>query len=186
MINLSRATYDIRSGTLSGKDSEIVRAQRTISNTLGMYANREGLDQATLDRLNYQVEVLKVDEVEGGLQFGTSYLYPGTINGEYFMTKGHYHAITNRSEFYLCLKGEGLLVLMDRDRHWWTEKVMPNSLHYIPGDVAHRLINTSDEILTVMACWNSDAGHDYASIEEEGFSVRYFKVDGEPTPVEQG
>ena len=74
----------------------------------------------------------------------------------------------------------------DRDRRWWTEKVMPNSLHYIPGDVAHRLINTSDEILTVLACWNSDAGHDYASIEEEGFSVRYFKIDGKPTPVEQG
>ena len=186
MINPSRATCDILQGTLNGKDNEVTKVQRTISNTLRMYANTEGIDQDVLDQINYRVEVFKVDENEGGLQFGTSYLYPGTINGEYFMTKGHYHAIANRTEFYLCLKGEGLLLLMDRDRHWWTEEVEPNSLHYIQGNVAHRLINTSSEILTVLACWNSDAGHDYASIEEEGFSVRYFKIDGEPTPVEQG
>ena len=77
----------------------------------------------------------------------------------------------------LCIKGEGLLVYMNRSREWWVEKVLPNSLHYIPSDVAHRLVNTSDEILTVLACWNSDAGHDYESIESNGFPVRFFKDD---------
>jgi len=185
MIHESRAVYDIVSGSLAGKENEIIRSQRKIKDTLNMYANQQGLNPDLLDLLNYRVEVLKVDESEGGLQFGTSHVYPGTVNGEYFMTKGHFHAISNRTEYYLCLKGEGLLLLMDRDRHWWVEQVKPNSLHYIQGDVAHRLINTSDEIMTVMACWNSDAGHDYQSIEQMGFPVRFIKVDSKPTPVEK-
>jgi len=185
MIYESRAVYDILTGMLGGKENEVIRSQRTISDTLNMYKNQRGINKDSLDLLNYRVEVLKIDESEGSLQFGTSYVYPGTVNGEYYMTKGHFHAITNRTEFYLCIKGEGLLLLMDRERKWWVEKVKPNSLHYIQGDVAHRLINTSDEILTVMACWNSDTGHDYKSIEKNGFPVRFYNVDSKPTAVEE-
>ena len=56
----------------------------------------------------------------------------------------------------------------------------PGSLHYIPGNVGHRLINVSDSILSVGACWPSDAGHDYRSIVERGFPVRVKKADGKP------
>ena len=185
MIYESNTTYNILSGALRGNNNEVTTSQKLIQDTLNMYEDSTGIGDDILHSLNYRVEVFKIDENEGGLQFGTSYLYPGMVNGEYYMTKGHFHAISNRAEFYLCLKGEGLLLLMDRDRKWWAEKVRPNSLHYIPGDVAHRLINISEEILTVLACWNSDAGHDYGSIENKGFSVRFFNKDSVVTAVEQ-
>ena len=35
-----------------------------------------------------------------------------------------------------------MLILMDRERNTWAERMMPGSLHYIPGGVAHRVANT--------------------------------------------
>lgn len=177
MIKDPNLFYDIKTGHLTGKTTNIIKASKKISNNLSLYKDITNLSDELLNSVNYEVEVYKEDENEGGLQFGTSYLYPGHVNKEFFMTKGHFHQIPNRTEFYLCIKGEGLLVYMNRSREWWVEKVLPNSLHYIPSDVAHRLVNTSDEILTVLACWNSDAGHDYESIESNGFPVRFFKDD---------
>ena len=49
------------------------------------------------------------------------------------------------------------------------------SVHYIPGNVAHRLANTGTEVLRVGACWPSDAAHDYATIAASGFMKRLFK-----------
>lgn len=185
MIHEPRLFYNIKTGNLNGDPSLILRSEKLISNTLNIYKNKTNVSEDVLNSINYKVEVFKEDENEGGLQFGTSYLYPGNVNGEYFMTKGHFHSISNRTEFYLCLSGEGLLVFMDRDRMWWAEKVSPNSLHYIPADVAHRLVNTTDNILTVLACWNSDAGHDYESIETNGFPVRFFNINSVVTPIEE-
>ena len=49
----------------------------------------------------------------------------------------------------------------------------PGSVHYIPGNVAHRVANTGNEPLIFLASWPSDAGHDYARIRETGFSKRW-------------
>jgi hypothetical protein len=38
-----------------------------------------------------------------------------------------------------------------------------------------RLVNIGDSQLAVGACWPSDAGHDYASIDRAGFSVRVLR-----------
>jgi glucose-6-phosphate isomerase len=99
------------------------------------------------------------------------------------MTKGHFHSQTDRAEFYWGVKGKGMLILMDRSRKTWAEEVFPGSLHYIGGDVAHRLANTGDENLVVGACWPSDAGHDYEEIAINGFSARLMEVNGVPTLV---
>jgi len=174
MIRAAKAKFNAVSGEITGSADFVERLTRTVENTNAIYAEQE-IDEKALQQINYRVEVYREDEAEGGLQFGTSYLYPGTVNGEFFMTKGHYHEIKNRAEFYFCLKGKGLLLLMNEDRSIEVEEVKANSLHYIPGNVAHRLVNIGEEILTVGACWNSDAGHDYGTIAEEGFSVRVMK-----------
>jgi glucose-6-phosphate isomerase len=54
------------------------------------------------------------------------------------------------------------------------------SVHYIPGKVAHRVANTGDIPLAFLACWPSDAGHDYAQIRATGFSKRMLLRNGEP------
>lgn len=75
---------------------------------------------------------------------------------------------------------------MDESGKCWFEPIRPGSLHYIPGCVAHRLANTGDTPLRVGACWPSDAGHDYASIAEHGFTARLMNVGGIPTLVQEG
>ena len=74
----------------------------------------------------------------------------------------------------------GMLILMDRERNTWAERMMPGSLHYIPGGVAHRVANTGNSVLSFAACWPSDAGHNYEEIANKGFSARLVEVDGTP------
>jgi glucose-6-phosphate isomerase len=68
---------------------------------------------------------------------------------------------------------------MDETGKCESEEMASGSLHYIPGGTAHRIVNTGDSVLAVGACWPSDAGHDYVSVEG-GFSVKVKKIDGEP------
>ena len=122
---------------------------------------------------------------EGGLFYGITYIHPGVVGNEYFMTKGHFHKIKNRGEFYCTLQGEGMLVLMDEERNTWAEKMFPGSIHYIKGNTAHRTANTGASILSFSAFWPSDAGHDYAIISEQGFSKILIKKDGKPELIER-
>jgi glucose-6-phosphate isomerase, archaeal len=121
--------------------------------------------------------------LEGGLFFGVTHIQPGTVGDEYYMTKGHFHTVRNRGEYYWGISGEGILVLMAEDRTGWVERVKPGTLHYIPGHTAHRLVNTGSTVLDVGACWPADAGHEYGSIADSGFSIRIVSSNGTPAVV---
>ena len=69
---------------------------------------------------------------------------------------------------------------MDTDRKIWTEVMKPGSLHYIAGKVAHRVANTGSQKLVFNACWPSDAGHDYDSINTQGFQARLMEENHKP------
>lgn len=116
----------------------------------------------------------------GALNFGLTKIYPGKVGHEYFMTRGHFHALSDTGEYYWGLEGEGILLLMDRERRSWGERMSPGSLHYIPGHTAHRVVNTGNEPLSFAACWPSDAGHDYEAIARHGFSARILEIDKTP------
>ena len=120
---------------------------------------------------------------EGGLFWGLTEIQPGRVGNEYFMTRGHWHVIRNRAEFYGTVAGQGKLVLMDRTERTWSEDMAPGSLHYIAGEVAHRIVNTGDVPIRVIACWPSDAGHDYEVAEGGGFGARILEERGAPTLV---
>ncbi len=116
----------------------------------------------------------------GDLLWGISVLHPVTVNGECCMTRGHWHVDRNCAEFYHGLTGHGLLLFMDENGECFAEEVYPGSLHYIDGKYAHRLINTSDhEDLKVCACWPVTAGHDYAATQQQPFTVRVFRENGQ-------
>jgi glucose-6-phosphate isomerase len=61
----------------------------------------------------------------------------------------------------------------------------PSTTHYIPGCIAHRVVNTGQTPLVFLACWPSDAGYDYETIEQHGFSVRVLRRDGRAQVVAQ-
>jgi glucose-6-phosphate isomerase len=72
---------------------------------------------------------------------------------------------------------------MDRAGHTWAEDMTPGSLHYIAGEVAHRIVNTGDKPIRVTACWPSDAGHDYQVEGGRGFGARIVEERGAPVLV---
>lgn len=115
------------------------------------------------------------DAYPGHLSWGLTVLYPLMVDGECNMTRGHFHSDTRSGEFYYGLQGQGLLMLMDDAGTTWAEKVFPGSVHSILGTLAHRLINTGDEALSVAACWPNGAGHDYQRVEKQPFGYRVYK-----------
>jgi len=161
------------------------KSRRTVGDLKDIFEDKVALAALPANTVAYEVSsyLPVADGTPGGLYFGISYLHPVMVGDEYMMTKGHFHTNIDRAEFYWGLEGEGVLLLMDEKRDFWAEKVFPGSLHYIPGGVAHRLVNTGDVVLAVGACWPSDAGHDYGSIAKDGFSARVKKIGGIPTLV---
>ena len=179
MIQAANVFFNGMTGELAGYQvSTIVRKLKDIT---AIFEDQEAIKTMDLEQVAYRVEMHEpAAGAEGGLLFGTSYLYPGKVGNEYFMTKGHFHEILNRAEYYWGIKGSGVLLLMDLEGKCWAEKVEAGTLHYIPGDVAHRLVNVGDEILTIGACWPADSGHDYAAIEQTSFTYRVKEVDSKP------
>jgi glucose-6-phosphate isomerase len=176
---------DLRTGELTGS---VTRSRKRLADLKGVFLNEKARQQMAQDTLVYSVAMHQAESEgkKGGLFFGTSFLMPGQVDGEYFMTRGHFHSRIDTSEYYWCIQGEGVLLLMAEDGTCSLEEMVPGSLHYIPGRTAHRIINTGEAVLAVGACWPSDAGHDYGAIEERGFSLRVMRVDGRPVPLDRG
>ena len=175
---------DLKNFSLYG--GPVVHQVRLLKDIAGIFHDQKALSSMDNETPAYRVQSwLPVKEgTPGGLFFGVSTIYPGKVGNEYFMTRGHFHAQSDRAEFYWGVQGRGMLLLMDRERNARAEEVYPGSLHYIGGDTAHRLVNTGIENLIAGACWPSDAGHNYDEIAVNGFSARMLEIDGIPRLVE--
>jgi glucose-6-phosphate isomerase len=181
LLNSPKPTFvDWSSGELSGNGIE--ESVKTLGQLAGIFK-----DEAAWRAMNPETEVYRVrfwrpvpDGTSGGLFWGSTILLPGRVGDEYFMTHGHFHAIRDRAEFYATVKGTGAMLFMDEGGKTWSQTMSPGTVHYIPGNAAHRVVNTVREPLVFLASWPSDAGHDYASIRTTGFSKRMVLRDGEP------
>lgn len=180
-MNLSECLteYNLSTGEISGENT--AHAQKRFCEIAGIFADTEAASRVDPETIVYEVSThAAVEEgTAGGLFFGTSRIHPGKAGDEYFMTKGHFHARRETAEYYWGISGEGVLLLMDETGSCTAQRVQKGSLHYIGGHIAHRLVNTGEEDLVVGACWPSDAGHDYGSIQTQGFPVRVVCRNGE-------
>ncbi len=167
--------------SLSGE--KVIKSTRILAELEGVFQDQKAFDLLDKQQVIYYVSsYMPVPEnTTGGLFMGITTLYPGKVGNEYFMTKGHFHATTDRAEFYWGVEGEGMLILMDAERNVWVERMFPGSLHYIPGKIAHRVANTGHQKLVFAASWPSDAGHDYETIAANGFARRLVDINGIPT-----
>lgn len=163
----------------------VEKSVRRMKDLKGIFEDEEAFRRISEELLVYEVSsFLPVKEgTPGGLYFGITYLHPGKVGDEYFMTKGHFHASIDRSEYYWGIKGEGMLIFMDINRNVWAERMYPGSLHYIPGGIAHRVSNTGNQLLSFAACWPSDAGHNYEEIARNGFACRLLDRNGVATLI---
>jgi len=136
------------------------------------------------DPLIYRVYGVPVPAETANVLCSTTVIEPGTIGREYHMTKGHFHALRDRSEVYLGLAGEGMLVLATDDGRYALEPIRRGTLGYVPGGWAHRSVNTGEDRLVFFAAYVGDAGHDYASIERTGFPVLVVRGVSGPAVIE--
>jgi glucose-6-phosphate isomerase len=177
---LKPAFVDWSSGHIVGEDVE--EAVKTLGQLAGLFHDEEAFRSIPTDTEVYRVQSWKPvsDGNTGGLFWGSTVLQPGRVGDEFFMTHGHFHSLRDRAEIYATVRGTGAMIFMDEARQTWSQPMAAGSVHYIPGKVAHRVANTGDIPLAFLACWPSDAGHDYAQIRATGFSKRMLLRNGEP------
>lgn len=162
---------DLVSGRL---DPEREVTERRLSDMRSTYLEDDGVEG---DPLIYRVYGIPVPATTGNVLSSTTVIEPGTIGSEYFMTKGHFHELRDRAEIYLGLAGEGRLLMATEDGRHAVEPMRRGAVNYVPGGWAHRSINVGDEPLVFFAAYVGDAGHDYGTIEHEGFPVLVVKGD---------
>jgi glucose-6-phosphate isomerase len=159
---------------------EVRESVKTLGQLEGTFSDAEAWRRLDPKIVVYRVQAWSpiAEGTEGGLFWGNTVIEPGQVGAEYFMTHGHFHLKRDRTEYYATVEGEGALILMDEARKTWMERMSAGSLHFIPPKVAHRVANVGTRPLRFVACWPSDAGHDYESIRKHGFGARLLKVDG--------
>ena len=161
------------------------RLARHLSDMEGYYA--DGAETARLiaegNPLVYEYLELGAPENAGDIAFGVTKLYPGTVGGEFFMTKGHFHEITDTAEAYFCLSGEGILVTENEAGDVSNIPLTPMAAGYVAKGYAHRVVNTGSSPLLFFYAYRADAGHRYGTIRETGFRTRVFAGAEQPELV---
>lgn len=159
---------------------------RRLSSMVGYY-----LDQAALtallaqdDPVLYEVYSMERPAVAGELICGITILHAGKVGQEYFMTKGHFHAVLATGEIYYALRGTGMMVLETPEGETWAEPFVAGQVFYIPPRCAHRTVNTGQDDLHFFWVCPAHAGHDYDTIEQQGFRKRVVEAAGTATIID--
>jgi glucose-6-phosphate isomerase len=174
---------DPTTGILSGPGiTESTRRMKDLAGVFRDEAARAALDQ---EQVLYRVQAWEPqpEGTPGAVCLATTFLEPGKVGDEYFLTRGHYHMNEDRPELEVVVSGRGAMVMMDRDRNTRIEEMRPGSVHHVAPGIAHRVANTGDEMLVFVSYWASETGHDYQTIRERGFSARVREVNGAPALV---
>ena len=177
--------FDLVNGIM--RDPQVHTIRRA-SSMRGHYRDADALEAliARGDPIHYEVFEMKVPQEAGQLQFCISKTYPGTVGSECFMTKGHYHTVAGDAEIYLCLRGQGYMLMKLPSGESAYERFLPGRMVYVPPFWGHRTVNAGGEPLISFCVYPGDAGHNYGDIEKEGFPLRVFLREGRPRIVAVG
>ena len=175
---------DFATGALS-KPGYVI--QRRLSDMAAMYADQAEARRILADegdRLIYEVQGVELPLEEGQLLHCTTRIAPGRVGDEYHMTKGHYHARREQGEVYFGLSGRGHLVMQTETGETSVQEMVAGSAAYVPPYWAHRTVNVGDEDFVFFSVWEARAGHDYGTIERDGFLKLVVMRDGQPAVVD--
>jgi glucose-6-phosphate isomerase len=184
MSNLPRSIELKMPGVhLSQYDNHI---RRSLTSMKGQFYDDDAF-QAMLaqeDKLLYEVYELRRPEVAGELLSGVSIVHSGKVGSEYIMTKGHFHSVIDTAEVYYTLEGQGYMVMENPEGDWSVEELRPGRILYVPPRWAHRSVNTGNSDLVFLFVYPGNAGHDYGTIERQGFRKLVVEIDGKPQIVD--
>jgi len=156
--------------------------QRRLSKMRGQYLDQDAFEEllAEENRILYEVYELERPEVAGEILHGISIVHPGKVGDEYYMTKGHFHTVLDTAEIYYTLQGEGYMVMENPEGEWAVEELQPGGVLYVPPRWAHRSVNVNaDQDLVMFFAYPGNAGHDYGTIETQGFRKLVVEKDGQ-------
>lgn len=179
---LSRFNPD--TGTIVGVPTVI----RHLSDLRNCFADERAYEAAIQqgNPIIYTVASVQPAEGEGQLHYGIGMIMPGRIGDEYFLTKGHLHEWRPAAEFYIGLRGEGMMLLEDiNSGESRMLDLVSNSAVYVPGFTAHRTVNVGTVPLVYLGVYPAAAGHDYNSIAEKNFRKVIVARDNTPVMIER-
>lgn len=168
--------------TTGGLASHTGRYQKQLSDMDGLYGDAPAFAKTLRDggdRIVYTVEDVRPQASAGDLIFGTTFMEPGRIGEEFFMTRGHIHATANRPETYYGESGEGLMLMESPDGQISILEVHPKTMVYVPPLWIHRSVNTGDAPLVMSFCYPVDSGQDYEVIARSGGMAVRIMADGD-------
>jgi glucose-6-phosphate isomerase, archaeal len=147
-------------------DGATGRYEKRLSELVGLYADADAYAASIAqgDRVVYAVEDFRPSAEAGDLIFGVTRMAPGKIGAEYYLTRGHIHALANRPEIYHGQAGRGLMLMESPAGETRVIEIAANSVCYVPPFWIHRSINVGVEDLVMAFSYPADAGQDYGVI----------------------
>ena len=176
--NPTSHSIDPLSGELTGATGHY---SKKLIDMVGLYGDKVKFSQAVEqdgDSVIYRVSDVRPNALHGDLIFGTTFMQPGRIGDEFFMTRGHIHAKANRPETYYGESGEGLMLLESPEGVTRVLEVLPRQMIYVPPFWIHRSVNIGSVPLVLSFCYPSDSGQDYSIIERSGGMASRIVADG--------
>ena len=170
---------DPDTGLLRGTGTSYAKRLRDLE---GLYADAvafEALAAGRGDEVVYEVTDHRPSEAAGDVITGTTRMSPGRVGDEFFMTRGHLHAIPDRPEMYFGLAGRGLMLMESPDGRPSVVEIRPGTVCYVPPFWIHRSINVGDEDFAMLFCYPADAGQDYEIIRRSNGLARRVVADGD-------
>lgn len=167
-IKPSSYTVDVSNGLLAGASSKY---QKKLSDLSGLYHDQKAFEASLKEQgdvIVYEVTDHRPSDASGDLIFGVTRMSPGRIGNEFYLTRGHIHALGNRPEIYRGEAGEGLMLMESPEGETRIVEIRPNTICYVPPFWIHRSVNTGSTDLVMSFCYPSDSGQDYSVIEKTG------------------
>ena len=77
------------------------------------------------------------------------------------------------------------MIMETPEGDWAVEALTPGSVLYVPPRWAHRSVNSSpSEDLVTFFVYPGNSGHDYGTIEDQGFRKLVVERDGRPAIID--
>lgn len=167
-VEPSSHLIDVVRGEIVGASG---RYEKRLKDLTGLYADETAFASSLLtnaESVVYEVTDQRPVAEVSDLIFGVTCMQPGKIGDEFYMTRGHIHARSNRPETYYGEGGEGVMLLESPEGDIRILEVHPKTMCYVPPMWIHRSINTGIEPLVMSFCYPCDSGQDYQVIERSG------------------
>ncbi|MGH7595159.1 MAG: glucose-6-phosphate isomerase family protein [bacterium] len=176
--------FDPDNGAIDG----VPAVTRRLSDLRHCFADERAYEDALQqgNPIIYTVASVEPAVGDGQLHYGIGQIMPGRVGDEYYLTKGHLHEWRPAAEFYIGLRGEGMMLLEDiNSGESRMLDLVSNSAVYVPGFTAHRTVNVGAVPLVYLGVYPAAAGHDYSTIAEKNFRKVIVARNDRPVLIER-